>query len=36
LDLQALIEHGCSRILEDDGQKPLKAVVACNRDTKAA
>jgi len=33
---QALIEHGCSRILEDDGLKPLKAAVARNRDTTAA
>ena len=36
VSLQALIEQGCSRILEDDGLKPLKAVVARNRDTKAA
>jgi hypothetical protein len=36
VSLQALIEHGCSRILEDDGLKPLKAVVARNRDTTAA
>ena len=28
ISLQALIEHGCSRILEEDGLKPLAAVVA--------
>ena len=36
ISLQALIEHGCSRILEDDGLKPLAAVVARHRDAKAA
>ena len=36
ISLQALIEHGCSRILEDDGLKPLAAVVARQRDAKAA
>ena len=36
VSMQALIEYGCSRILEDEGLKPLKAVVARNRDAKAA
>ncbi len=36
VSLQALIEHACSKLLEDEGQKPLQAVIARHRDAKAA
>ena len=36
VSLQALVEHGCSRILEDQGLKPLNAVVARHRNANVA